>query len=184
MESANVRDPAPDPRRRKRRCSSSKLSVLPVRRSPDDGEDRTDQYVLALFRLRRGLEPFARPETARPAPDAIVVNAMHHSADASTPVLAEHFASLHVLARRLPVGDNEDDVRRCIAALIAADRSSQWHAATIVMRGLVRLQHERQHGLRRAYRHRALAVEQLLASLCETVVPLLQPLGLSRSDAA
>ena len=146
MESANVRDPATDPRRRKRCCSNSELSVLPVRRSPDDGEDRTDQYILALFGMRRGLEPVARPETAGPAPDAIVVNAMHPSADISMPVLAEHFASLRVLARRLPVGDNEDDVRRCIAALIAADRSSQWHAATIVMRGLVRLQHERQHG--------------------------------------
>jgi hypothetical protein len=87
---------------------------------------------------------------------------------------------LLALADRLPHGSSEDFVRRSVCALIEADQADQAVKVLTLMRSIRQLQDERRLGLRRAQQRGAAAVDRVLASLRDEVVPMLPQLPFAR----
>ena len=93
----------------------------------------------------------------------------------SSAPLAEQLQHLLTLADRLPSGEGEDHVRRCVCEVIEAEDGEQRHKAILLLGSISQLQHAREYGRRRDQQAGAPAVERLLTALCGTIVPLLQP---------
>jgi hypothetical protein len=72
---------------------------------------------------------------------------------------------LLALAERLPHGDAEDYVRRCVCELVDGDHGSHSTRVLTLRRSLVYLEHERRHGLRRTQQRGAPAIDRVMAAL-------------------
>jgi hypothetical protein len=91
----------------------------------------------------------------------------------------ERLSRLLTLAGRLPAGTSEDHVRRCVCEVIEAEAPEFPERVGALLQSIVRLQHERRHGLRRAQQAGAPAIERLLTALYDDVVPMV---GLTNAD--
>jgi hypothetical protein len=94
---------------------------------------------------------------------------------AAATLLEARLNQLLTLADRLPRGASENCVRRCVCAFIEADWADQHARALALLRSITQLQHERELGLRRLQQTGDVAVDRLLTSLRDEVVPMLAP---------
>ena len=89
--------------------------------------------------------------------------------------LLQRLSHLLTLADRLPAGSSEDHVRRCVCEVIEAEAPELQRKVGVLLRSIQRLQHERQHGLRRTQQAGAPAIDRLLGALYDGVMPMLEP---------
>ena len=90
------------------------------------------------------------------------------------------FNSLLALANRLPLGTAENDVRRCVSAVIESDSHSRNDKVLCLIASIVQLEHQRHLGLRRVHKTGAMAIDRLLTALCHAAASGLPPFEAER----